>query len=429
MQIIKFYSFEEKRTFYLHLIYSILDGIILGVLALNEFILIKELKGSPEQIGFLFQFTTVILLFALPLNEFLKTKTDKKKFLRKVALFTRLPLLLLLFFPKTIEAQSDQMFYQIIFLFIFLIYYSTNPLLFPIINGFLKTGYKHENFGKLYGYAVTANKITMLAATFLFGLLADKISYSYIYVYPLLGILGFFSIIILTKIDAHAPVIKKTADKLSKRIKDASKNLIQILKNDKPFRDFEIGFMLYGFAWLVTIAVIAIFLKNFLELSYSGIAFYKNLYGTISILLTPFFGKLIGKTDPRKFAIYTFFMMSLYLLFMGLTQFFPAYVELFNIKIYWSLIISFTAYGIFGAMMGILWYIGSAYFSNHENTTYYQSIHLSLTGLRGAFAPLVGILFYKIIDFSGVFLLGIISLILGITVQIISLHKHKYPNK
>ena len=429
MQIIKFYSAEEKRTFRLHLWFSILDGIILGVLALNEFILIKELKGSPDQIGILFQFTTIILLFALPLNEFLKTKTDKKKFLRKVALFTRLPLLLLLFFPKNIEAQGNQMIYQIVFLLIFLIYYSTNPLIFPVINGFLKNGYKHENFGKLYGYAVTANKVIMLISTFLFGLLADKIPYSYIYVYPALGILGISSIIILTKIDAHAPLIKKTTKRLSEKIKEAGKNLILILKTDKPFRDFEIGFMFYGLAWLLSIAVIAIFLKSYLELSYSGIAFYKNLYGTISIILTPFFGKLMGKTDPRKFAVYTFLMMLLYLLFMGLTQFMPSYIEIFNIKIYWSLLVSFTAYGIFGAMMGILWYIGSAYFSKDENVTYYQSIHLSLTGVRGAFAPLVGIFFYKIIDFSGVFLLGILSLTTAIIVQIISLKKHKYIRK
>jgi len=76
-------------------------------------------------------------------------------------------------------------------------------------------------------------------------------------------------------------------------------------------------------------------------------------------------------------------------------------------------------------MMGIVWYIGSAYFSKDENAADYQSVHLSLTGFRGAFAPLIGIFFYQIIDFSGVFIIGIVSLLTAITVLIISLRRHK----
>ncbi len=421
---INFHSEKEKKAFYLHLIYSVLDGIILGVLALNEFVLIKELKGSPYQIGILFQFTTVVLLFSIPFNEFIKRKVNKTKFLRLIAILTRAPLLLLFLFPKSISAQTDELFYQILFLVIFLIYYSTNPLIFPMINGYLKNSYKHENFSKLYGYASTANKIIMLAATFLFGLLLDFKSYSYTFVYPFLALLGIASIYILTQIKYQAPVIQKTGSILIS-LKKVQKNLISIIKTNKPFRDFEIGFMFYGFAWLVSIAVIAMFLKNELKLSYSGIAFYKNFYTTVSIILTPFFGKLMGKVSPRKFAVYTFLMMLFYLLFMGLTQVFPAYVEIFNIKIYWSLLISFLSYGIFGAMMGILWYIGSAYFSKDKDAADYQSIHLSLTGFRGAFAPLVGIFFYKYLDYSGVFMIGIFSLLIAISSQIISLRRHK----
>ena len=57
------YSDQEKRTFQLHLIYSIIEGIILGVLALNEFVFIKSLKGSNYELGFLFQFSMVVFIF------------------------------------------------------------------------------------------------------------------------------------------------------------------------------------------------------------------------------------------------------------------------------------------------------------------------------------------------------------------------------
>ncbi len=422
---LNFYSAKEKKTFYLHLIYSIIDGIILGVLALNEFVLIKGLKGSPYQIGFLFQFTVIVLLASVPLNEILKKTIKKGKMLRNVAIITRAPLLLLLFFPKSISVQTEQIWYQFIFLGIFLIYYSANPLIFPTINGFLKTNYKHENFSKFFGYAATANKIMMLVATFIFGLLLDFQPYAYTYVYPSLAALGILSIFILTRVDYNPPILIKKRNKLLNSLKEIRRNLLQIIKNNKPFRDFEIGFMFYGFAWLVTIAVIAIFLENQLKLSYSGIAFYKNFYSTVSIFLTPFFGKLLGKVNPRKFAVYTFLMMLLYLFFMGLTEFIPSYVEVFEIKIYYTLLISFLAYGIFGAMMSILWYIGSAYFSKDENAADYQSIHLSLTGFRGSFAPIVGIFFYSVIGYSGVFALGVLSLLAAIIFLFFSVKRHK----
>ena len=422
---ISFDSIKEKKTFYLHLIYSIIDGIILGVLALNEFVLIKGLKGSPYQIAFLFQFMVIVLLASVPLNELLKRTVRKRKMLRYVAILTRAPLLLLLFFPKSITGQTEQIWYQFIFLGIFLIYYSANPLIFPTINGFLKTNYKHENFSKLYGYATTANKIVMLIATFLFGILLDKQANAYTYVYPFLAFLGILSIFILTQINYSPPVSQNKKRSIRETLKDIRANMLHIIKTNKPFRDFEIGFMFYGFAWLVTIAVIALFLENHLKLSYSGIAFYKNFYTTVSIILIPFFGKLLGKINPRKFGIIAFIFMLVYILFMGLTEYFPNYTEVFGIKIYYTLLISFLSYGIFGAMMGLLWYIGSAYFAEDEDAAEYQSIHLSLTGFRSVFVPIIGIFFYKIIDYSGVFALGVLSLAIGIIFLIRSIKKHK----
>lgn len=421
--MINFSSNTEKRTFKLHLIYSIFDGLILGVLALNEFILIKGLHGSSYQIGMLFQFAMMIYLISVPLSEILKRTVKKIRMLRIVAIFTRLPLVLLLFFPKTIDEQTNLLFYQAVFLGIFLIYYSANPMIFPVINGFLKKNYSHKNFSKLFGYSTTIGKTVMLFATFIFGLLLDKYSGAYTYVYPFLAILGIASIFILTQIK-YSPVIPQNKRSVLEAIKEVSSNIINIIKRNKAFRDFEIGFMFYGLAWLITIAVIALFLENKLKLNYSSIAFYKNFYTTVSILLTPFFGKLLGNINPRKFGIYTFAAMLIYLLFMGLTEYIPLYFEVFQLKIYYSLILSFFAYGIFGAMMSLLWYIGSSYFAKDDDVADYQAFHLSLTGFRGVFAPLAGVWLFNLIGYSGVFLTGIIAIFIGIIVLFFSLRKH-----
>jgi len=416
----------QGKTFALHLAYSIIEGVLFGVLALNEFVLIKGLNGTDYQIGLLFQFMVLVLLFSVLFNEFFKRTIKRRKLIKFVGIITRLPLILLIFFPAHSIEEASQLTYQLIFLGVFLIYYLSGPLTLPAINLFLRKNYSDKNFSKFYGYATTANKIVVLFVTFGFGILLDYFPHSYIYVYPTLAIFGISSIIILTKIDYTPPKIELTKKKsFIESLKESSLNMFSIIKNNKPFRDFELGFMLYGFAWLVSMAVIAIYLSEELDLNYSSLAFYKNSYTTISIVVTPFFAKLIGNIDPRKFSIYTFFGLLVYLFFMGLTEYFPQKFIIWDITIYYSLILSFFAYGLFGAMMGLLWYIGSTYFCNADESADYQAIHLSLTGFRGAFAPLVGILFYKLIGFTGVFVLAIISVTLSILVNYWSLKKRK----
>ena len=194
-----------------------------------------------------------------------------------------------------------------------------------------------------------------------------------------------------------------------------------ILVTNKPFLHFEIGFMLYGLAFMVTSGVISLFLNDALELSYSSLAFYKNSYNTINIILLPVFGKIIGKIDPRKFGIITFVALGLFFLFLFITTFFDAHFIIWKIKIYYSLIIAYFFYGIFSATMGLLWFIGSSYFSKNEEVGDYQSIHLSLTGFRGVFAPLLGIYFYLVIGFGGVFLMGIGFIILAVITMLWSM--------
>ena len=196
-----------------------------------------------------------------------------------------------------------------------------------------------------------------------------------------------------------------------------------IMKSNKAFRDFETGFMFYGFAFMGTVSVITIFFEKGLHLNYSTVAFYKNAYNILAIMILPFFGKLIGKIDPRKFAAITFASLLFYLLFMGLTEYFPWYTEIMGIKIYLMLIISITFNGIFAATMALLWSIGSVYFCKNEDAANYQSIHLTFTGLRSFFAPLLGVLFYELWGFAWTFAIGVGFLAISIILMIISIKK------
>jgi hypothetical protein len=75
--------------------------------------------------------------------------------------------------------------------------------------------------------------------------------------------------------------------------------------------------------------------------------------------------------------------------------------------------------------MAISWSIGSAYFCGREEAGDYQSIHLSLTGLRAIIVPLAGIFIYDIAGFSFTFIMAAVFLAAGIILMIWSERKYK----
>ena len=418
-------SKTETKTFRLHFFYYAIEGIILGVLALNEFVFIKSLKGSNLQVGVLFQFSVMVLIFSIFFNEWIKRIVDKKKLLLIVGIVTRLPLLILMFFPTNLSQLQGNSTYHILFLLIFLIFYFANPIVYPIINLFLKKNYTHNNFGRLFSLATSFNKIVMLLVTFAYGWLLDYCDYAYIYVFPVIAALGVLSIYLLSLIDYDEPFVAIPQRKLLQSLKQTINNMQNIMKSNKAFRDFEMGFMFYGFAFMGTVSVITIFFEKGLHLNYTTVAFYKNAYNILAILMLPFFGKLIGRIDPRKFAAITFASLLFYLLFMGLTEYFPIYTEVMGIKIYLMLMLSITFNGVFAATMALLWSIGSVYFCKDEEAANYQSIHLTFTGLRSFFAPLLGVLFYELWGFTWTFAIGIGFLIISIILMLVSMKKEK----
>lgn len=415
---LKHLEHRERRTFKYHLLYSSIDGIAQGALILNEFIFIKSLKGSNVQLAFLFQFSMVVFLFAMIANEVMRRYTNRKKFLRIASIVTRLPLIGFAFFPN-VSGDGLPYIYHLLFLGVFLLFFTSRIAILPSINQYLKGSYNHENFGKLFSFAVTVQKVFIIISTFLTGLVLDINPNSYKIFYPLVGILGVISVFQLTKLK-FVQKRETFSTPLWHAVGNSFKRIWYILKSNIPFQHLEIGFMIYGFAWMSTHAVITIFYERALDLNYSSVAFYNNAFNLISILLLPLFGKLIGKRDPRYFALITFGALMLFIFFTGLTEYYPTYTEFWGIKLYYTLLIAVVFNGIFMGSMPLLWGIGSSYFCEQHEAADYQSVHMFLTGLRAVFAPIIGIKLYEWFGFTTTYLTGIGLLVFALALMIIS---------
>ena len=411
-------NLRERISFRLHTTYMILEGVILGLLVLNEFIFIKSLKGTNYQMSFLFLFSMAVYIFLVVVNEFLKRVKSKRKLLRWTSILTRGPLLIMLFFPDNEAEMVASGYYHYIFLGIFLVYYFGNMVKDPTINHLLKGNYRHENFGRLYSYATSLNKIVMLVSTFAFGLILDWDPYSFRYAYALAAVLCIISLHILSLIPRPKGVeVVQKSKAIIESVKDSMREMKHILVNNKPYMHFQIGFMLYGFSFMISITVITIFFYEGLNLNYSSVAFYRNAYNILAILSLPFFGKLLGNIDPRRFGVITYSAIAVYIFFLWMTMYFPQNFEVFNIRIYYTMILYIIAHGVFAATMPLLWNIGSAYFCKSQDAGTYQSVHLSLTGFRALFAPLLGVAFYEAFGFEFTFALAILSLMIAVIVM------------
>jgi len=285
---------NEKKIFGLHLLYSIIEGILFGVVALNEFVFIKSLKGSEMQLAVLFQASVIVFVFSIVIHELLK-RYKKKNILRITALITRLPMLLIIVFPRELLLENDMVFYHYFFLLIFLFYYLAMPVVFPIINSILKNNYSNSHFGTLYSYAAMTNKIVMMITTFVFGWMLDVDPFSFVNIYPV----------------------------------------------------------------------------------------------------------------------------------MGLAEYYPCYFDVGAYRFYYLVVLSFAWNGLFAATMSLLWNIGSAYFCKDNDAGTYQSIHLSMVGVRALIAPVFGIWLYQYIGFSGVFAFGVLLLALAIGVMFWSIRRNR----
>jgi MFS family permease len=414
---------RELKTFKLHGLHMVLEGIIDGALLLNEFVLIKSLHGSNYQISYLFQYSVIIFLFSVLFNKIVKRSRNKKRLLIWVGIITRLPLAVMAFFPRGAEIIKNNPQFTTFFLLVFLVYYLYKPVILPTINLLLRHNYSSQNFGKLYSYATTLNKIIIIIVTYSFGRLLDFDHFAFTYIYPALSVLGILSIALLTRIDYTDEQIEINYLKISQSIKKSLERMAEIVIRNKPYRDFELGFMFYGLAWMATIAVVTIFMEKQLHLSYASIAFYKNTFNLVAIICLPFLGKLIGKVDPRKFGAFAFSSLLLHLLLIILTLVFPYNFMFWGFQIYPVLVLSFIANGIFTAAMALLWGIGSSYFCKKEEASDYQSVHLSLVGFRGLFAPIMGVFIFESIGFTGAFATGIILLLSAILIMLLSIKK------
>ncbi|MBK6773330.1 MAG: MFS transporter [Ignavibacteria bacterium] len=394
----------ERKTFQLHLISQVFTGMAFGILMLQDVILKKSLLASDFQVTLLIFLTSSAFLFSIYGPEIINRSNNQSRMIISMAVFSRFFLIIIPLFET-----------PVFFIFCIAAMSYADSLIKPAWNAVFKHNYTSERRSSLYSYASSLLTITTLLVTTLLGYLLDIDFRLYKILFPVAGLFDIMAYINLAKMISIGKLNEHNSDnKFTGKISFALfkdililpvRNLLRIFRDNKPFYRFEIYFFLYGMAFMIASPAVPIFMVQTLHLDYSSISVARGLvFYTATILFTPVMGRLHGTGNPTRFCGYLFLALILYPLLMLSIKYLG--VDRNIISPDTLLYITFFFFGIFMSGITISWNLSSIYYAPSMEVANYQAVHITLTGVRGIFAPFIGYMILKLVSIEATFIVS-----------------------
>ena len=370
----------EKKTLGFHLGFSALDGAAAGVLmSLQEVIARKALGASPAEVTILFMSTNLARVSAVFFAGFMQ-KLRHYRGMLLLAAAVRIISTAMVYFVRSPAA----------FIAAVWVFQLPQGIINPAQNYILSKNYNSQRRGKLYGYALSVTNLFALVFSYLVGSVLDINQQYFRYIIPAVGFLAGMGAVMLALI----PTPERTPERTIPR---PFSNMVRIFRKNPDFWRFERNFFMYGFGFLLIGPVVPLFLVDVLGMSYREVSLARGVLAmSLQIVFAPITGKIHDKYNPFQFA-----GMAL-----GTLAFFPVvlYISGFVGKI-----MAYAAFVVRSAGMtgtSIVWNLGSIFFADRDDEATYQAIHLTMTGIRGLTAPIMGYISLTFLGYSRTFLVS-----------------------
>lgn len=382
----------EKKTFIALMAASFFYGFVITSFQVQDIIAKKTLQAYDWQITILVMLWPLSNLFSIWWGKILEHSHSISKYYILTGLAGRLILILMLFVTN---------YYQ--YLGILIVVFSFNAFISPAQNAILQTNISAVNRGNVFGLTTSLVTLISILFSFLIGRLLDLNQDYFRYFFAFVGIAGLIHAIIMSRVQ-----LRKTHNTAKAFI--SYKQIfylpivrsLELLKKNKEFAIFQRNFFVYGIAFMILLPAIPKYLVEYLQMDYSQTFLAKSVLAQIGILFfAPLAGKFFDKKNPALFTSFSYLLLSLYPLTLMISS--------FLIGSHYANAIVYLAFFILSlAMSGVVisWNISSICFAGDEDVSMYQSVHVSLTGLRGIFAPFLGLLVMKLIGIQAVFVLA-----------------------
>ncbi len=375
----------QLNIFILLLVSGFMDGIGQGIFLLKETIAIKALSATDFQVSLISLISFSTLLFSIFFTSKLRGK-PKRKLLFLGLFFGRL---IFIFSPAINNAWV-----YIIFLFL---YYTTYAIHFPVINMFYQIHFPKKR-GKLYGVYRALLMLLSMISSMIIGNMIDTSNLPFYIPLIIAGVTAAFSFLALIVVDKATDGFYENYRSENIETKQNFKfNITEVFSN-KGFLLFEAVFMIYGFGFMILQPAIPIYLVNELKMDYSQMAFVRGVASQIfRIILLPFAGSLFDRKSPWFLGSISYSVLSVFPILIIISFFIPINhtISIFGYSMnlmYLFVYIGFMFFSVALTGMSLMWNLGSIYFARDKDSSTFQGMHVTLTGLRGFFGPFIGYL-------------------------------------
>ncbi len=366
---------SQKRSLALIIIATIFDGITQGILLLQESIARKALGAGDLDITLIGVIAngTMLLSFFIFL---LYNGRNKRAVVAVAYLAGRL-----VFAASFLISKSSH------FLLFLCLYHAAFAVQLPVMNGFYPRLFGKDR-GRIFGIVRTVLILSTMLVSMAAGRLLDAHPESFRPMISFIALSALCTYAIVFFLESRTPY-GQAPHRSASHIIASFKGIVA----RKKFMKFEAVFMTYGFAFMICVPAVPIYLLRVLKLSYSSMSLAQGVVAQSVILaLTPFAGRLFDRINPWHISAFSNLALIFYPLFFLLSFFTGSSAPAFIGLMFYSL-------GLAGT--NILWNLGSAAFAHGEDDAFLlQSFHISLTGLRGIAGPFLGLFILSVFGLS-----------------------------
>ncbi len=405
-----------RQTIILLLAAAVFNGAVSSLGQTQDIIARKALRAQDWQLMLMTMVSPIASFFSIWWGRLFERSRHKSRYFLAAGVVGRLSLFYALFLTGMNE-----------YLLMMGLVHSANTLLIPAQNTIYQRNIRPQRRSLVYGYALSLGMIISISVTFVAGRVLDIHEQSFRWILMLTGLSGFISSFMLSRIKIQEPMVDTPKMKEKVRLQDTLiepiKRSLKVMKTNKPFAAFERSFMIYGMGFIMMIPIIPIYMVDKLQMSYTNNFLAKGILSQIGMLfLAPLFGQLHDKMHPFRYIGFSFALLMFFPLLMILSSIWAGESVV-------AVIIVFIAYTIFGlAMTGVnmAWNMSSIFFAGTEDAAMYQSVHITLSGVRGLFAPVLGFSLLRIFGIESVFLIAACFLALASFMSFRDYRRHRH---
>jgi MFS family permease len=365
---------------------EVLMGLSVGIVSLAPFALQRSL-GAPQWTSPALIVLGQALWILAPAWPLLLARMRRQATFAWIGLFSRGPLLLLALASVTpvLGGTPGQGTGDWWLLFAtYLLSVNLDAVYTPHRNALIRANYPLTARGRIYGLVTLVTGVASMAASQAVGKFLDHDPTIVRWVFPVAAVVGIAGYLLMSRIrwryDGPTEVQAGSGVGIvGDAMAAAARATKRTLREDRSFREYEIGFMLYGLGLLSGTPLIVTRFAQDPTFSPSNWANADRLALPATQLLLVW---AVGRMSDRLGVVYV-----AALAFLGLVPFF---VWMGFVDTPHELLAAYVLFGVCMAGVNVSWALGPLHFAPRGQAHHYSSVHVACVGVRSVLGPAIG---------------------------------------